>query len=59
MLARTLGPVVFEKYHDTGGHFAAWEKPETLIQDLRDMFGPGGGAHGVVDTGEDMKGKTF
>lgn len=48
VLARTLGPIVFEHCHDTGGHFAAWEKPEMLVNDLRDMFGPGGGAHGVV-----------
>lgn len=46
--ARTLGPIAFQRFHDTGGHFAAWEKPEALVKDLRDMFGPGGGAHGVV-----------
>lgn len=58
VLSRTLGPVVFERDHNTGGHFAAWEKPEMLMQDLRDMFGPGGGAHGVVDAGIDLKEKS-
>ncbi|KAL2193381.1 Alpha/Beta hydrolase protein [Corynascus similis CBS 632.67] len=35
---RTLGPVVFERVHDRGGHFAAWERPEALVADLREMF---------------------
>lgn len=41
---RTLGPVVFEAVHESGGHFAAWEKPEVLAGDLRKMFISGGGA---------------
>lgn len=45
---RTLGPVVFEKRHEDGGHFAAYERPEKLVDDLRTMFGKGGGAEGVV-----------
>lgn len=45
---RRLGDVVFEKEHDSGGHFAAWEKPELLAGDLRVMFGKGGGARGSV-----------
>ncbi|KAG6354055.1 hypothetical protein INS49_005026 [Diaporthe citri] len=45
---RTLGPVVFEKRHEDGGHFAAHERPEKLAGDLRAMFGKGGGAEGVV-----------
>lgn len=45
---RTQGNVVFEKAHESGGHFAAWEKPEYLVADLREMFGKGGGAYGVV-----------
>ncbi|KIX04125.1 uncharacterized protein Z518_07678 [Rhinocladiella mackenziei CBS 650.93] len=49
---RTQGDVVFERSHDSGGHFFAWEKPELLIKDVRDMFGRKGGAAGVV------KGKT-
>ncbi|KAF7520055.1 hypothetical protein G7054_g12887 [Neopestalotiopsis clavispora] len=38
MWNRRLGDVVFEKEHETGGHFAAWEKPEALVEDLRTMF---------------------
>ncbi|KAK7699389.1 hypothetical protein SLS64_011685 [Diaporthe eres] len=45
---RTLGPVVFEKRHEDGGHFAAHERPEKLADDLRTMFGKGGGAESVV-----------
>ncbi|KAL8682113.1 MAG: hypothetical protein Q9186_001818 [Xanthomendoza sp. 1 TL-2023] len=45
---RTMGPVVFESEKDKGGHFAAWECPEELVKDLREMFGNGGGAEGVV-----------
>ncbi|KAK3349938.1 Alpha/Beta hydrolase protein [Lasiosphaeria hispida] len=44
---RTLGPVVFERVHDDGGHFASWERPEQLAGDIREMFGPGGGAYDV------------
>lgn len=45
---RTLGPVAFERRHEDGGHFAAYERPETLCDDLRTMFGKNGGAAGVV-----------
>ena len=45
---RTLGPVVYESEHESGGHFAAWEKPEAIVGDLNKMFGKGGVAHGVV-----------
>ncbi|KAI1422839.1 microsomal epoxide hydrolase [Xylaria sp. FL1777] len=45
---RTLGNVVFEREHKDGGHFAAWERPDEIVQDLRDMFGRGGGAFGCV-----------
>lgn len=55
--ARTLGPIAFQKFHDAGGHFAAWEKPGVLVQDLRDMFAPGGGAHGVVRANVAVEGK--
>ncbi|KAL0958923.1 hypothetical protein HGRIS_014239 [Hohenbuehelia grisea] len=40
--------VVFESEHERGGHFAAFERPEDLVGDLRNMFGKGGGAFGVV-----------
>jgi hypothetical protein len=43
-----MGEVVFMREHDKGGHFAAWEAPEALVGDLREMFGRGGGAEGVV-----------
>jgi len=45
---RTQGPVVFEKTHGEGGHFAAWEKPHLIVDDLRKMFGKGGGAYGCI-----------
>ncbi|KAI0035564.1 alpha/beta-hydrolase [Vararia minispora EC-137] len=45
---RTLGKVVFDRRHGSGGHFAAYERPEALVGDLRDMFGRGGPAYGVV-----------
>ncbi|KAI0141734.1 alpha/beta-hydrolase [Xylariaceae sp. FL1272] len=44
-----LGDVVFEREHDRGGHFIAWEQPELLVGDLRVMFGKGGGARSVVE----------
>jgi len=40
--------VVFASEHDSGGHFAAYEKPEVLADVLRLMFGKGGPAAGVV-----------
>lgn len=45
---RTLGPVVFEKRHEDGGHFAAYERPEQLVDDLSAMFGKGGSAEHAV-----------
>jgi len=45
---RTLGDVVFERDHEKGGHFAAWECPESIVSDLKDMFGRQGGAYGIV-----------
>ncbi|CAA7271338.1 unnamed protein product [Cyclocybe aegerita] len=44
---------VFEKEHESGGHFAAHEKPVELVTDLRNMFGKNGPAYGVV---KDRKG---
>ena len=40
--------LVFESEHDSGGHFAAHEKPEALVNDLRNMFGKSGPVFGVV-----------
>lgn len=45
---RTLGNVVYEAENESGGHFYATEKPELLAQDLRAMFGRGGGAYKAV-----------
>jgi hypothetical protein len=46
--ASTLGNLRFWKMHESGGHFAAWERPEELVSDIREFYGPGGGAAGVV-----------
>ncbi|KAI1272708.1 microsomal epoxide hydrolase [Xylaria sp. FL0933] len=35
---QVMGNVVFDKYHDRGGHFAAWERPDALVGDLRELF---------------------
>ncbi|KAI1132471.1 microsomal epoxide hydrolase [Nemania abortiva] len=43
-----MGNVVYEKYHEKGGHFAAWEEPDAIVADLREMFGEKGGAKGAV-----------
>ncbi|KAI1321271.1 microsomal epoxide hydrolase [Xylariaceae sp. FL0255] len=45
---QTLGDVVFDRCHEGGGHFAAFERPMEIVQDLRDMFGKGGGAFTCV-----------
>ncbi|KAI9794258.1 MAG: hypothetical protein M1816_006184 [Peltula sp. TS41687] len=45
---RTLGPVLYESDNDSGGHFAAWERPEIIVDDLRKMFGKKGGAYDVI-----------
>jgi hypothetical protein len=44
----TLGKVVFNRVHGKGGHFAAHEVPDLLVNDLRDFWGKGGPAFGVV-----------
>lgn len=46
--AHVIGNVVLNKYHEKGGHFAAWECPDLLVRDLRDLFT--GGAKGAVKT---------
>ncbi|KAI0259493.1 Alpha/Beta hydrolase protein [Gloeopeniophorella convolvens] len=40
--------VVFESEHTSGGHFAAFENPQGLVDDLRKMFGKEGPAAGIV-----------
>ncbi|KAI0320756.1 Alpha/Beta hydrolase protein [Amylostereum chailletii] len=44
----TIGKVAFESTHKHGGHFAAHEKPDDLVADLRKMYGKGGPVFGVV-----------
>jgi pimeloyl-ACP methyl ester carboxylesterase len=34
----SLGPIVYESECEGGGHFAAWEKPDAIIRDVRAMF---------------------
>lgn len=34
-----LGPIVYESEYEKGGHFAAWERPDAIVKDLRAMFG--------------------
>lgn len=46
--AHTMGPLIFQKKHEKGGHFASWENPEAIVSDLRVMFGKNGGAYRVV-----------
>ncbi|KAF9041673.1 hypothetical protein BJ165DRAFT_1406570 [Panaeolus papilionaceus] len=40
--------LVFTSEHKEGGHFAAHEKPDALVADLRTMFGRGGACGGIV-----------
>jgi hypothetical protein len=30
--------MIYFKKHDKGGHFAAWEQPELLVEDIREGF---------------------
>ncbi|KAJ7726495.1 Alpha/Beta hydrolase protein [Mycena metata] len=46
--SRWLGNIVFESEHESGGHFAAYERPNELVDDLRRMFGKDGPAFGLV-----------
>ncbi|GAB7361114.1 hypothetical protein MBLNU230_g1151t1 [Neophaeotheca triangularis] len=45
---RTLGPVVFESDKKSGGHFAAYEVPDEIVLDLRQMFGKNGPCYRIV-----------
>jgi pimeloyl-ACP methyl ester carboxylesterase len=47
-----MGPIVFQKLYEKGGHFAGWERPGDIADGLCEMFGKKGGAYGVV-TGKD------
>ncbi|KZS94105.1 alpha/beta-hydrolase [Sistotremastrum niveocremeum HHB9708] len=43
-----VGNLVYESAHSSGGHFAAYERPEALVQDLREFHGTGGKAYSLV-----------
>ncbi|KAH9037741.1 hypothetical protein EDB84DRAFT_1560494 [Lactarius hengduanensis] len=45
---RAQAKIVFESEHEVGGHFAAYEQPEALVGDLREMFGQSGPATATV-----------
>ena len=47
LLRAKLG-LVFESEHEAGEHFAAYEQPEALVGDIREMFGKSGPVAGVV-----------
>ncbi|KAF5362873.1 hypothetical protein D9758_007066 [Tetrapyrgos nigripes] len=47
-MSHTYNNIVFVGEHASGGHFAAHEKPELLVGDLRKMFGKKGPVYGVV-----------
>lgn len=34
-----MGRVVYSRRHEKGGHFAAYEQPEELVEDIRNTFG--------------------
>ncbi|KAJ7613427.1 Alpha/Beta hydrolase protein [Roridomyces roridus] len=46
--AKSNRKIVFDREHERGGHFAAYERPVDVCGDLREMFGRGGPAFGVV-----------
>ena len=45
---RKMNNVVFESHHQTGGHFAATEQPDEVVQDVRNMFAKGSPAFAIV-----------
>lgn len=45
---QTMGPLVHTSQWDKGGHFAAHERPDAVVSDLRAMFGKEGQCYGVV-----------
>ncbi|KAF2183898.1 alpha/beta-hydrolase [Zopfia rhizophila CBS 207.26] len=45
---QTLGDVVWENFQEAGGHFAAWEQPAELVEDLQNMFAKSSPAYGVI-----------
>ncbi|KAF2180283.1 alpha/beta-hydrolase [Zopfia rhizophila CBS 207.26] len=49
---RNLGNVVYESFRESGGHFAAWEQPEMVVEDLQKMFGRDGPAYALIKGSE-------
>lgn len=47
--AKTMGPLVYESESDSGGHFAAWERPEVIAGDLQKMFGKNGPCYKIIE----------
>ncbi|PCH01215.1 Alpha/beta hydrolase fold-1 [Penicillium occitanis (nom. inval.)] len=45
---RAIGNIVRETEFKKGGHFAAWEAPEVLVNDLKAFMGRSGEAYGAV-----------
>ncbi|KAF2832980.1 alpha/beta-hydrolase [Ophiobolus disseminans] len=45
---KTLGPVVHESVNEKGGHFAAWERPDVIADDLQKIFGKNGRCYKIV-----------
>ncbi|KAF7369301.1 hypothetical protein MVEN_00258000 [Mycena venus] len=45
---RVIGNVVFDREHESGGHFAAYERPQDIADDLRKMFAKDGPVYGAV-----------
>lgn len=54
---KTMAPV-YEGAHESGGHFAAWERPNELVGDLRNMFKKGGPCYRVVQGKDGYAGST-
>jgi hypothetical protein len=48
--AAGLGPVVRQSEHPHGGHFAAWEVPEAIVEDLRAMYNKDGPCYKIIPT---------
>lgn len=44
----TMGPILYESEHESGNHFAAWERPDAIVANLRAMFGKKCGAYDRV-----------
>ncbi|KAJ5542420.1 hypothetical protein N7535_004840 [Penicillium sp. DV-2018c] len=43
-----LGPVVRQSEHSRGGHFAAWEVPRAIAEDLRAMYNKDGPCYKII-----------